>query len=249
MAERRKFIAGNWKMHGMGASLSELAAIAAAAQALSDVDVALCLPATLIARAAEAAPSLAIGAQDCHQQRSGAHTGCISAAMLAEIGAALTIVGHSERRQDQRESDADVKAKAQAAYAAGLQVILCCGESEAERERGDAIARVTGQIAGSMPDGAAGQWLTIAYEPIWAIGTGRVPGTDEVAEMHGAIRAQLRDLIGEEAGNLRILYGGSMNGGNAAELLAVPDVDGGLVGGASLSADKFVPIIEAAAKA
>lgn len=249
MAERRKFIAGNWKMHGMGASLSELAAIAAAAQALSDVDVALCLPATLIARAAEAAPSLAIGAQDCHQQRSGAHTGCISAAMLAEIDAALTIVGHSERRQDQRESDADVKAKAQAAYAAGLQVILCCGESEAERERGDAIARVTGQIAGSMPDGAAGQWLTIAYEPIWAIGTGRVPDTDEVAEMHGAIRAQLRDLIGEEAGNLRILYGGSMNGGNAAELLAVPDVDGGLVGGASLSADKFVPIIEAAAKA
>ncbi len=249
MADRRRFIAGNWKMHGMGASLSELASIAAAAQAFADVDVALCLPATLIARAVEAAPALAIGAQDCHQQRSGAHTGCVSADMLAEIGAALTIVGHSERRQDQHESDADVNAKAAAARAAGLSVILCCGESEAERDAGNAVSRVTAQIAASMPDGAAADWLTVAYEPIWAIGTGRTPGVDDVAEMHGAIRARLYELIGEEAGKLRILYGGSMNGGNAGELLAVPDVDGGLVGGASLSAGKFVPIIEAAAKA
>jgi len=248
MGMRRKFIAGNWKMHGLGSSLSEITPIAAAAEALGDVDVALCLPATLIQRAAEAAPALAIGAQDCHRNVSGAHTGCLSAAMIAEVGASLTIVGHSERRQDQHESDADVKAKAEAARDAGLSVILCCGESEAERDAGEALARVTKQIAASMPDGAAADWLTIAYEPIWAIGTGRVPSSDDIAEMHGAIRNQLRETIGGEADKLRILYGGSMNGGNAAELLAVPDVDGGLVGGASLSADKFVPIIEAAAR-
>ena len=169
--------------------------------------------------------------------------------MLAEVGARLTIVGHSERRQDQQESNADIKAKAEAAHAAGLSVILCCGETEAQRDAGQAIARVTAQIAESMPDNASADWLTIAYEPIWAIGTGRVPQTSDVAEMHGAIRVKLRDLIGEEADAMRILYGGSMNGGNAAELLAVSDVDGGLVGGASLSADKFVPIIEAAAGA
>ena len=248
MGARRKFVAGNWKMHGLESSLSEIAPIAAAAQALDSVDVALCLPATLIQRAAEATPLLRIGAQDCHRDESGAHTGCIAAAMLAEVGARLTIVGHSERRQDQHESDADVKVKAEAARAAGLSVILCCGESEAERDAGNALARVTAQIAASLPDNAAAHWLTVAYEPIWAIGTGRVPGTEDVSEMHGAIRAKLRELIGEEAEAMRILYGGSMNGGNAAELLAVPDVDGGLVGGASLSADKFVPIIEAAAK-
>ncbi|WP_420605307.1 triose-phosphate isomerase [Novosphingopyxis sp.] len=249
MSGRRKFVTGNWKMHGLGGSLSEIASIAASAAALDDVDVALCLPATLIARAINAAPSLMIGAQDCHQERNGPHTGCISAAMLAEIGAMLTIVGHSERRQDQQESDADIKAKAEAARDAGLSVILCCGESEVEHDAGQAVARVTAQIAASMPGGAAADWLTIAYEPIWAIGTGKVPGMDDVAEMHGAIRTKLRELIGKEADAIRILYGGSMNGGNAAQLLAIPDVDGGLVGGASLSAEKFVPIIEAAAKA
>lgn len=249
MGARRKFVAGNWKMHGMAGSLSELQPIAAAADASKSVDVALCLPSTLIARAADAAPTLPIGAQDCHQAEHGAHTGCVSAAMLAEVGARLTIVGHSERRQDQQESNADIKAKAEAAHAAGLSVILCCGETEAQRDAGQAIARVTAQIAESMPDDASADWLTIAYEPIWAIGTGRVPQTSDVAEMHGAIRMKLRDLIGEEADAMRILYGGSMNGGNAAELLAVSDVDGGLVGGASLSADKFVPIIEAAAGA
>ena len=249
MGARRKFVAGNWKMHGMAGSLSELQPIVAAADASKSVDVALCLPSTLIARAADAAPTLPIGAQDCHQAEHGAHTGCVSAAMLAEVGARLTIVGHSERRQDQQESNADIKAKAEAAHAAGLSVILCCGETEAQRDAGQAIARVTAQIAESMPDDASANWLTIAYEPIWAIGTGRVPQTSDVAEMHGAIRVKLRDLIGEEADAMRILYGGSMNGGNAAELLAVSDVDGGLVGGASLSADKFVPIIEAAAGA
>ena len=249
MGARRKFVAGNWKMHGMAGSLSELQPIVAAADASKSVDVALCLPSTLIARAADAAPTLPIGAQDCHQAEHGAHTGCVSAAMLAEVGARLTIVGHSERRQDQQESNADIKAKAEAAHAAGLSVILCCGETEAQRDAGQAIARVTAQITESMPDDASADWLTIAYEPIWAIGTGRVPQTSDVAEMHGAIRVKLRDLIGEEADAMRILYGGSMNGGNAAELLAVSDVDGGLVGGASLSADKFVPIIEAAAGA
>ncbi len=249
MGARRKFVAGNWKMHGMAGSLSELQPIAAAADASKSVDVALCLPSTLIARAADAAPTLPIGAQDCHQAEHGAHTGCVSAAMLAEVGARLTIVGHSERRQDQQESNANIKAKAEAAHAVGLSVILCCGETEAQRDAGQAIARVTAQIAESMPDDASADWLTIAYEPIWAIGTGRVPQTSDVAEMHGAIRVKLRDLIGEEADAMRILYGGSMNGGNAAELLAVSDVDGGLVGGASLSADKFVPIIEAAAGA
>ena len=250
MGTRRKFIAGNWKMHGLGSSLSEIAPIAAAAEALGGVDVALCVPATLIARAAEAAPALPIGAQDCHRESAGAHTGCLSAAMLAEVGARLTIVGHSERRQDQHESDADIKAKAEAAHGEGLSVILCCGETEAERDAGHAVARVTAQIAASLPDGAAADWLTIAYEPIWAIGTGRVPAAEEVAEMHGAIRTRLRESIGPQAADaMRILYGGSMNGGNAAELLAISDVDGGLVGGASLSADKFIPIIEAAAKA
>ena len=234
MGARRKFVAGNWKMHGMAGSLSELQPIAAAADASKSVD---------------AAPTLPIGAQDCHQAEHGAHTGCVSAAMLAEVGARLTIVGHSERRQDQQESNADIKAKAEAAHAAGLSVILCCGETEAQRDAGQAIALVTAQIAESMPDDASADWLTIAYEPIWAIGTGRVPQTSDVAEMHGAIRVKLRDMIGEEADAMRILYGGSMNGGNAAKLLAVSDVDGGLVGGASLSADKFVPIIEAAAGA
>ncbi len=249
MAERRKFVAGNWKMHGMGSSLSQIGPIAAAARACAALDVALCLPATLIGRASAEAQGLPIGAQDCHAQADGAHTGCLSAAMLAEVGATLTIVGHSERRQDQQESDADVKAKAEAARAAGLSVILCCGETEAERDAGQAAARVTSQITAGLPDDAAADWLTIAYEPIWAIGTGRVPGHDDIAQMHGTIRNTLRDLIGGEADAMRILYGGSMNGGNAAALLAVADVDGGLVGGASLSADKFVPIIEAAARA
>ncbi|NML04760.1 triose-phosphate isomerase [Sphingomonas sp. G-3-2-10] len=244
---RRKLVAGNWKMHGLKADLSEVTAIATAAGANPSVDAALCVPFTLIAAAAVAAGDMPVGAQDVHQAAKGAHTGCISAAMLVEAGAGLTIVGHSERRADQYETDAQVKAKAEAAHAAGLGVILCIGETLDERDAGQAEAVVTAQVAGSLPEGADAAWLSLAYEPVWAIGTGRTPTEVDVAAMHGAIRAKLTALIGDEAAKVRILYGGSVNGANAASLLACADVDGALVGGASLTAEKFVPIIEAAA--
>ena len=242
---RRKLVAGNWKMHGLRADLDEVRAIAAAVPA--GVDSALCVPFTLIAAAVEAGSGLPIGAQDVHEAAKGAHTGCISAAMLVEAGATLTLVGHSERRADQHETDAQVKAKAEAARAAGLRVILCIGETLEERDAGRAEAVVTAQLAASLPTDPAGEWLSLAYEPVWAIGTGRTPTEDDVTAMHGAIRSRLRDLIGEEAEKVRILYGGSVNGANAASLLACGDVDGALVGGASLTAAKFVPIVEAGA--
>lgn len=245
---RRKLVAGNWKMHGLVAALPEVEAIAIAAAANPGVDVTLCLPATLIAPAVTVAADMPIGGQDCHAADQGAHTGCISAAMLAEAGAALTIVGHSERRADQGESDADVKGKAEAAKRHGLNAILCVGETLDQRDAGRAEAVVTAQLAGSMPEGAAADWLAIAYEPVWAIGTGRTPTEDDVVAMHGAIRAKLAELLGAEtAAAMRVLYGGSVNGANAAALLGCADVDGALVGGASLTAEKFVPIIEAAA--
>ena len=243
---RRKLVVGNWKMNGMQAALDEVAAIGARAAQHPAVEVGLCLPATLIAAATARKGAAFIGAQDCHMQTSGAHTGCLSAAMLAEAGASWTIVGHSERRQDQSETDADVAAKALAAKAAGLRVILCVGESLDVRDAGNAEAVVSAQLLASLPDGAAADWLAIAYEPIWAIGTGRIPTMEAVATMHAALRAALASRIGDEAQGMRILYGGSMNGDNAAELLAIADVDGGLVGGASLTAEKFAPIIAAA---
>jgi triosephosphate isomerase len=245
----KKFlIAGNWKMHGLAASLSEVKAIADYAALCRSVDVALCCPSTLIERAARHAPMLTIGGQDCHMAVQGAHTGEVSAAMLADAGARLTILGHSERRSDNGETDAIVKAKAEAARAAGLGVILCVGETETQRDAGQAAAVVLAQLLGSMPDGAGHDWLTIAYEPVWAIGTGRVPAAADVAEMHQLIRAELIALLGEDGDAMRILYGGSMKASNAAELLAIPNVDGGLVGGASLSAEAFCPIIDAAAQ-
>lgn len=245
---RRKLVAGNWKMHGLKASLPEVEAIAAAAAANPGVDVALCLPATLIARAVDVARAMPVGGQDCHAADQGAHTGCISAAMLADVGASLTIVGHSERRADQGETDAEVKGKAEAAKRHGLNAILCVGETLDQRDAGEAEAVVTEQLAGSLPEGASATWLAIAYEPVWAIGTGRTPTEADVAAMHGAIRAKLAELLGAEAaGAMRVLYGGSVNGANAASLLGCADVDGALVGGASLTAEKFVPIIEAAA--
>lgn len=245
---RRKLVAGNWKMNGLKASLPEVEAIAKAAAAHPGVDAALCVPATLITPAVAVAGALPIGGQDCHANDSGAHTGNISAPMLIEAGAKLVIVGHSERRADQGETDADVKAKAEAGHRHGLDVILCVGETLDERDAGQAEAVVTAQVAGSLPADADGQWLSIAYEPVWAIGTGRTPTEADVAAMHRAIRAKLGELLGAEAASkLRILYGGSVNGANASSLLACTDVDGALVGGASLSADKFVPIIEAAA--
>lgn len=245
----RKLVAGNWKMNGSLGSLAELDAILAAADANKAVDVAICPPFTLIGPAAQRQPGLAIGAQDCHQSDRGAHTGCVSAAMLKEAGATLAIVGHSERRTDQGESDALVRAKAEAAIGAGLIAIVCVGETEAERDAGRAVSVVEGQLDGSVPPAGTGSTLVVAYEPVWAIGTGRTPSTADVAEMHAAIRAKLSTLLGGEGAKVRILYGGSVKPDNALELLAVPDVDGALVGGASLTAAQFVPIIEGAAAA
>ena len=243
----RKLVAGNWKMNGSMAALAELDGIAAAAAAAPGLDVAICPPFTLIAGAVARAPGLAIGAQDCHAAAKGAHTGCVSAAMLQEAGATLTIVGHSERRADQHETDGEVRAKAEAAIAAGLTAIVCVGETEAERDAGRALAVVEGQLDGSIPPAGTAATLVVAYEPVWAIGTGRTPSTADVAEMHAAIRAKLSALLGGEGAGVRILYGGSVKPDNAAELMAVADVDGALVGGASLTAALFVPIIRATA--
>jgi triosephosphate isomerase len=244
---RRKLIAGNWKMHGDLASLREVEAIAAAAVAHPTVDVAMAVPATLIAPARGRAGKLAIGAEDVHAADHGAFTGSISAAMVREAGATFSIVGHSERRGVCRETDADVKGKAEALLRQGLGAILCVGETAEQRDAGNAAAVVTGQVRGSMPWGAASGWLSLAYEPVWAIGSGHTPTLADIAEMHGAIRATLLDLLGDDAASMRVLYGGSVTGENAAELLAAADVDGALVGGASLAAANFVPIIEAAA--
>jgi triosephosphate isomerase len=243
----RKLIAGNWKMNGLLAQLDDVAAIAEAVSAFPSVDTALCLPATLIRPAAARFPAMAIGGQDCHMAASGAHTGCISAGMLADAGAKLTIVGHSERRAAQGESDGDVRAKTLAAKAAGLWVIVCIGETEAERDAGQAEAIVLGQLSASLPDESAADWLAVAYEPVWAIGTGRIPSAGDVEAMHAAIRSALVARFGVVGNAIRILYGGSMNGENAAALLAIANVDGGLIGGASLTVAKFLPIVAAAA--
>ena len=242
-----KLVAGNWKMHGLSADLAEIKAIADASRQYPSVDVALCVPAILIERASRAVPGFAIGGQDVHEAEKGAHTGCTSAEMLLDAGASLTIVGHSERRDAQRESDAEVKAKAAAGLLRGLAVILCVGESLDVREAGDAIATVTVQLDGSLPDDVGAATLAIAYEPIWAIGTGKVPTTDEIAEMHAAIRAKLGERYGKAGSAIRILYGGSVKASNAQQIFGVPDVDGALVGGASLKATDFMPIVAAAA--
>ncbi|MEO6433744.1 MAG: triose-phosphate isomerase [Sphingomicrobium sp.] len=247
---RRKLVAGNWKMNGTAADLAEVQAIAAAAAGFSAVDCALCVPATLIERAVRSAPGLAVGAQDVHAAASGAYTGCVSAAMVLDCGASLTIVGHSERRQGQQEHDAEVRAKAETALAAGLRVILCVGESDSVREAGAAVATVSAQLDASLPPsiGDAADFA-VAYEPIWAIGTGKIPTMADVAEMHGALRQRLLVAYGQKGVEVRILYGGSVKGSNAGEIFAAPDVDGALVGGASLKAADFVPIIAAAAAA
>lgn len=243
----RKLIAGNWKMHGSLAALEEVAAIAAVAAQHAAVDVALALPATLIAPARSRAPSLMIGAQDVHARDHGAHTGCLAADMVREAGAIFTLVGHSERRSDQGETNQDVWAKAVAARRAGLGVILCVGETGDERDAGRATRVVQAQIEQGVPDDAEGSWLTIAYEPRWAIGTGRTPTLGEIEDIHGVARAKLRMLLGDAGVGVRILYGGSVSGANAADILAIGSVDGALVGGASLTAAKFAPIIMAAA--
>ncbi|PZU10160.1 triose-phosphate isomerase [Sphingomonas sp.] len=244
----RKLVAGNWKMNGTRAALPELPEIEAAAlNAQGRLDVAICPPFTLMSEAAAAAPLLAIGAQDCHHLESGAYTGGVSAAMIADLRARYVIVGHSERRTYQGETDADVRAKAEAAQAAGLIAILCVGETEEQRDAGRADLVVAGQLAGSVPPSGKAANLVIAYEPVWAIGTGRTPSVADVAAIHELIRAKLIELLGPEGTGVRILYGGSVKPENAGELMAVPDVDGALVGGASLTAAQFVPIIQATA--
>ena len=247
MHVRRKLIVGNWKMNGSLASLAEIAPIAEAAREAAGVDVAICPPFTLIASAVTRSGGLMIGAQDCHQAESGAHTGCVSAAMLKEAGARLAIIGHSERRADQQESDSEIRAKAEAALAAGLAAIVCVGESDAQRRAGTHLEIVAAMLAASLPDDWKDAELVVAYEPIWAIGTGNVATPADVAEMHAAIRARLVERYGDRGQRIRILYGGSVKADNAAELLAVADVDGALVGGASLTAAAFVPIVRAAA--
>jgi len=244
----RHLIAGNWKMNGLSASLPEIEAVADAAfKSPPDVDILICPPATLVARAVGvAAARIAIGGQDCHAEPSGAFTGEISAEMLKDAGASAVIVGHSERRQYAGETNAQVAAKARAAWRAGLLAIICVGESEDDRDAGHALDLVGGQIAHSVPEGATGETTAVAYEPIWAIGTGRTPTIAEIADMHGDIRARLIDRLGEAGTAVRILYGGSVKPGNAREILAAPEVGGALVGGASLKATDFLAIVAAA---
>ena len=242
---RRPLVAGNWKMNGLTTSLAELDRMVAAVPRLAPkVDLMVCPPATLMAAcAARAAGSaLAIGGQDCHAEASGAFTGDISAEMLKDAGASAVIVGHSERRSLHHESDADVRAKALAARRAGLMAVVCVGESRDERVAGHTLEVVGAQIEGSLPDGAAAQTLVVAYEPVWAIGTGLTPTPADVAEVHGFIRGKLVKRFGAAGEGMRILYGGSVKPSNAKELMAVADVDGALVGGASLKADEFLAI-------
>lgn len=242
------YIVGNWKMNGTRAMLSEARAIDRAAARFPGVQVALAPPFTLVHAMREAVQDIGVGGQDCHATGSGAFTGDISAPMLLDAGADFTIVGHSERRAMHGESDEVVRAKAEAAQEAGLSVIVCVGETETERDAGSAVAVVTGQLDGSLPRGEnAAAKLSVAYEPVWAIGTGRVPSVADVEAMHAAIRVRLGEIYAEAGAEVRILYGGSVNAKNAAELLAVAEVGGALVGGASLTADGFTAIIGAAA--
>jgi triosephosphate isomerase len=248
MAAVRSLVAGNWKMNGVAASLAEIDAVRTAIGEERKIDTAICPPATLVERAARAVAGskIAIGGQDCHAKAGGAHTGDVAAEMLADAGASLVIVGHSERRADHGEDDATVRAKAEAGWRAGLTVILCVGETEAQRKAGRALEIVTSQLAGSVPDAATAANLVIAYEPVWAIGTGLTPTGADIAEMHAHVRQELAGRFPSEASGIRILYGGSVKPDNAAEIFAVDGVNGALVGGASLKAADFLAIIEAA---
>ena len=242
----KKLAAGNWKMNGSLAALGEVRALLAA-HGSAACEMVICPPATLIAALADVArgSALAVGGQDCHAAVSGAHTGDISAAMLAEAGASYVILGHSERRADHAETDAQVKAKAVAAMAAGLVPIVCVGETEAERDAGRTLSVVGAQLDGSLPDTFTSGNLVVAYEPVWAIGTGRTPSLEEIAEVHHYLRARLLAKIGGDASSLRLLYGGSVKPSNAVEIFAVQNVDGALVGGASLKAADFGAIVAA----
>jgi triosephosphate isomerase len=243
---RRRLAAGNWKMNGTAASLAEVEALLQA-HLSPRVEVLLCPPATLLAQMnwKKGQHPLQLGAQDCQAAASGAHTGDLSAAMLKDAGAAYVIVGHSERRTNHHETDEQVAAKAQAAHAAGLCAIICLGETLGEREGGRTLEVVGRQLDASVPEGATGLNTVIAYEPVWAIGTGLTPTNEQIAEVHQFLRSRLSARFGTEAASMRLLYGGSVKPSNAAEILAIPDVDGALVGGASLKAADFSPIIQA----
>jgi triosephosphate isomerase len=242
----RPLIAGNWKMNGLKGSMAEFEAmIAGAGSVLAKTDLLVCPPATLIAAFADkvrGSKSLTIGAQDCHSKPSGAHTGDLSAEMLADAGATAIIVGHSERRADHGESDALVRQKAEAAWRVGLTAIVCIGETQAQRDAGQTLHICGGQLSGSLPDGATAANLVVAYEPVWAIGTGLTPTTGDVEQVHKFIRDTFTARFKEEGARIRILYGGSVKPSNAAELMAVPNVNGALVGGASLKAADFLAI-------
>jgi len=241
MKPNSPLVAGNWKMHGLKSSAGELQKIIAGKKALPEIELLVCPPATLVAQfaAAAAGSGVAIGGQDCHAQRSGAFTGDISAEMLKDAGAAAVIVGHSERRQHHGETDAAVRAKAEGAQRAGLLPIICVGETRGQRRAGETLMVVGSQLDGSLPDIAE---FAIAYEPVWAIGSGETPRPKDVADVHGLIRDRLRSRYGEKGDRVRILYGGSVTPSNARELLAADNVDGALVGGASLKADEFLAI-------
>lgn len=238
---RRKLVAGNWKMNGLQTDCSFLSELSALVPQAPVPDVLLCPPATLLALMAQQKPDwMALGGQDCSPAASGAHTGDISAAMLADLGCTHVILGHSERRSDHRETSTQVRTKALAAVAAGLTPIVCVGETREQRESGEAVSVVTAQMRDSLPDIAADQ-IVIAYEPVWAIGTGLTASPEDAQAMHAALREAWPGSDGE---SLRILYGGSMNPGNSEALLAQPDIDGGLIGGASLKAGQFAEIIQ-----
>jgi triosephosphate isomerase len=242
MMTRRPLVVGNWKMNGLEASVGELDKIIAGGKKLANADLMVCPPATLIASFAAAArgSNFAIGGQDCHVLPSGAYTGDISAEMLKDAGAVAVIVGHSERRQYHGETDANVRAKALAARRAGIIAIVCIGETRAERDAGKARLVVGTQLDGSLPDGADN--IIVAYEPVWAIGTGLTPTVDDVGDIHGFIRERLCGRYGEAGAGTCVLYGGSVKPANAKELMAVENVDGALVGGASLKAEEFLGI-------
>jgi len=242
---RTPLVAGNWKMNGLPSSAGELRKMIDALDGREHCDVLICPPFPLIAQFVwdSADSGVEIGAQDCHTAEKGAHTGDVSAPLLAAVGASAVILGHSERRADHGETDALVRAKADAALAARLLPVICVGETEAQRDSGQAEATVLAQLDGSLPDNAQ---IVIAYEPVWAIGTGRVPEMSDIADMHGAIRRAVVARYGAAGQGIRLLYGGSVKPGNAKEILAIEDVDGGLIGGASLKADDFLAIVAAA---
>jgi len=244
---RRKLAAGNWKMNGTGASLAQLQALAQAITPQADTDVVICPPAPLLYRAVDAmdGQGIQIGAQDCHSDSEGAYTGDVSAAMVADTGAQFVIVGHSERRDAHHEDDAEIRGKARAALAANLTPMICLGETEAERAANNTLYILSGQLAGSWPDDATGGTVGIADEPSWAIGTGKVPNMKQIIEGHDFLREKLIARFGPDGDAFRLLYGGSVKASNAADIFQASNVDGALVGGASLKADDFAPIVAA----